>query len=368
MLQLAAPRASSRWCPDCGNFVQMTVTIGSTLLHFKILAELGKGGTGEVWRAQDSKLGRQVAIKLLPAAMAADPERLARLQREAMAVAALNHPNIVTIHSVEEVDDLSFITMELVEGTTLTRQIPQGGMPLKKIFELAVPIADALAAAHERGIIHRDLKPDNIMVDVKGRVKILDFGLAKLIDESAGGDESQTAIAQLTEDGSVVGTLPYMSPERLQAQEVDGRTDIFSLGVILYEMAAGHRPFDGKSLADLTSSILRDQPTPLAEVRRELPRHLARIVHHCLEKDPELRTHAAIDVRNELDHLRREVESGEADSQRDVNRDRTLVDVARPPAQARLRVRDRRGGPGGRDRLDSALPRRHPARVPRPGE
>jgi TolB-like protein/tRNA A-37 threonylcarbamoyl transferase component Bud32/Flp pilus assembly protein TadD len=275
---------------------------------------LGEGGMGVVYRAEDSELGREVALKLLPAEMADNPKRLERFRREAKAVAAINHPNIVTIHSIESVETTHFLTMELVEGESLDHIIPPGGMPLAKVFEIAVPLADALSSAHEQGIVHRDLKPANVMVTGENRIKVLDFGLAKLIEDPEASDLEATAFptqaTELTAEGMVMGTAPYMSPEQVEGRAMDHRTDIFSLGIVLYEMATGRRPFAGDTSAALVSSILRDSPPTVTEINESLPRHLARIIQHCLEKDPEARYQSAKDVRNELRSLRREVDSG----------------------------------------------------------
>ena len=290
--------------------------IGQTLSKYKITGMLGEGGMGVVYRAEDSGLGREVALKLLPAEMADNPKRLERFRREAKAVAAINHPNIVTIHSIESTETTHFMTMELVEGESLDRMIPPGGMPLAKVFDIAIPLADALASAHERGIVHRDLKPANVMVTGENRVKVLDFGLAKLVEDpdADSGDHILTAFptqaTELTAEGMVMGTAPYMSPEQVEGRALDHRTDIFSLGIVLYEMATGRRPFAGDTSAALVSSILRDSPPTVTEINQSLPRHLARIIQHCLEKDPEARYQSAKDVRNELKSLRREVDSG----------------------------------------------------------
>jgi len=290
--------------------------IGETLARYKIVDKLGEGGMGEVYLAEDTELDRKVALKMLPTEMAGDPERLERFRREAKAVAALNHPNIVTIYSIEESDGTQFLTMEHVEGESLDQMLPPTGMPLAKVFDIAIPLADALATAHERGIVHRDLKPANIMVNKEGRVKVLDFGLAKLTqDDSVEGTEGDltqipTRIATLTGEGMVMGTAPYMSPEQVEGRAMDHRTDIFSLGVLLYELATGRRPFSSDTSAGLISAILRDTPSSVTEINPGLPRHLARIVQHCLEKDPEARYQSAKDVRNELRSLRREVDSG----------------------------------------------------------
>jgi serine/threonine protein kinase/tetratricopeptide (TPR) repeat protein len=254
---------------------------------------------GEVYRAADTKLGRDVALKFLPADMAGDPKRLSRFQREARAVAALNHPNIVTIFSVEEIEGVHFLTMELVEGEPLGKLIPAGGLQPAQIVEIAHAMADALAAAHEKGIIHRDLKPANVMVTRDGRVKILDFGLAKET-HPASFDGTTMTLPDRTQAGVVMGTPAYMSPEQIAGGPVDHRSDIFSLGVVLYEMATGQRPFQGQSYAELASSILRDSPSLVSEVRPGLPADLAQIVRRCLEKDPNHRLQTARDIANQF--------------------------------------------------------------------
>jgi serine/threonine-protein kinase len=305
----------------------LTVEPGKTLGHYRIERPIGQGGMGEVFLAEDTKLDRKVALKVLPEEMAADPDRLARFQREAKAVAALSHPHIVTLFSVEEDRGTHFLTMELIEGNSLDQGIPRDGMPLTRVFDIGIALADALAAAHEKGIIHRDLKPANVMLTKDGRVKVLDFGLAKLaLGEPRTGGSSGRPGAEavptsaptgavgvsrpLTAAGMVMGTAPYMSPEQVNGQDVDARTDIFSLGVMLYEMATGRRPFGGNTSAETISSILRDIPRPVTEARRDAPRHLARIIDHCLKKDPEERLQSAKDVRNELRELRKEADSG----------------------------------------------------------
>jgi eukaryotic-like serine/threonine-protein kinase len=276
--------------------------VGRTLAHYRIIAAIGAGGMGEVYRATDTKLGRDVALKVLPSEMARDPERLARFQREARAVAALNHPHIVTLHSVEEADGLHFLTMELVEGRSLDRLIPEGGLPAERIREIATALADALAAAHEKGIVHRDLKPANVMITGDGRVKVLDFGLAKETQAASPSAATLTSAGH-TAAGMVMGTPAYMSPEQIAGREIDHRTDIFSLGILLYEMSTGQRPFQGRSSAELSSSILRDTPPAITETRADLPGDLARIIRRCLEKDPRYRVQTARDVANEFRDL-----------------------------------------------------------------
>jgi serine/threonine protein kinase len=240
--------------------------IGRTLGHYRIVEQIGEGGMGVVYCAHDDRLDRDVAIKVLPEEVAEKPDRLARFEQEAKALAGLNHPNIVTIFSVEEAEGTRFIAMELVEGDSLAQTLPPGGLPLAKVFDMAIPLADALATAHERGIVHRDLKPANVMVTREGRVKVLDFGLAKLTEKAAAGaagadaEDVASRVATLTGEGTVVGTASYMSPEQLEGREVDHRTDIFSLGIVLYEFATGQRPFTGDTTASVVTSILRDAP------------------------------------------------------------------------------------------------------------
>lgn len=282
----------------------MALSAGTKLGAYEIMAPLGAGGMGEVYRARDTKLGRDVALKMLPAEMARDPERLGRFRREAKALAHLDHPNIVTIHSVEESNGVHFLTMQLVEGLPLDRLIPQGGLPIEQIVEIANALGDALAAAHEKGIVHRDLKPANVMVSNGGRVKVLDFGLAKDIRNTDLSDATMTS-ANRTEVGLVMGTPAYMSPEQASGRPLDHRTDIFSLGVMLHEMTTGRRPFDGSSSAELISAILRDTPPPVTDVRPDLPSDMARVIRRCLEKDPRHRVQTARDVSNEFRDLAR---------------------------------------------------------------
>jgi eukaryotic-like serine/threonine-protein kinase len=281
--------------------------VGQTLSHYRILRPLGAGGMGEVFLAEDTKLGRQVALKVLARDSAHDPNRRARFEREARAVAALNHPGIVTVYSVEEDQGLLFITMELVEGTTLIEHIPTGGVPLDQLLKIAIPLADAVGAAHQRGITHRDLKPANVMISHDGRVKVLDFGLAK----HQSSESFQTQTAHATAEGKILGTVAYMSPEQAQGKPVDQRSDIFSLGVVLFEMATGERPFRGDSSASVLSSVLRDTPPLVTDSRPDLPREIARIVRHCLVKDPEERYQSAKDLRNDLKALKEDSDSGE---------------------------------------------------------
>ncbi len=282
--------------------------IGRTVAHYRITAAIGAGGMGAVYRATDTKLGREVALKVLLPAMASRPGWLERFRREARALAALDHPGIVGVYSVEEADGINFLTMQLVEGQTLSRVIPAGGFPLERLLQIAMALADALAAAHEKGIVHRDLKPANVIIGENGRAKILDFGLAKFSQTQAPDHlDSEVSTQARTREGVVMGTEPYMSPEQISAKPLDHRTDLFSLGVMLYEMASGRRPFVGKSSAELVSSILRDTPASLIEIKGDLPEELARIIQQCLEKDPERRFRNARDLHDALASVGEEI-------------------------------------------------------------
>ena len=248
------------------------LTAGQQIAGYTILSTLGSGGMGEVYRARDLSLGRDVAIKVLPPLFTSNAERLARFEREARALAALNHPNIITIHSIEEAAGVRFLTMELIEGHTLESEISKPRLPVDRILALAIPLADAVSAAHQRGITHRDLKPANVMVTHDSRVKVLDFGLAKLKDrESGAGLTSAQTGHTLTDEGRILGTMSYVSPEQAEGKPNDHRSDIFSLGIILYELAAGERPFQSDSSAGLMGSILKDHPEPLRGRRADLP-------------------------------------------------------------------------------------------------
>ena len=296
--------------------------IGTTLGHYRIVRALGSGGMAEVYAAEDSKLKREVAVKILPAHLASDPDRRDRFEREAQAVAALNHPNIVTIYSIEHIGGVHFLTMELVEGKTLAELVPAHGMPLERLLSIGVPLAAALSAAHERGIVHRDLKPANVMMADDGRVKVLDFGLAKLREVSMPDTVTASLPRELTGEGRILGSVSYMSPEQAAGRPVDHRTDIFSLGITLYEMATGRRPFTGDTSLSVLSSIMKDTPEPVTEINRALPRDFGRIVRHSLQKDPELRYQSAKDLRNDLQQLADDLHSGELQAPAPVARPR----------------------------------------------
>jgi len=292
----------------------MPLSPGRHLGTYEITGPLGTGGMGEVYRAKDLRLDREVAVKVLPEAVASSPERLARFEREARTVAGLNHPNIVVLYSVEDEDGIRFLTMELVEGQNMATLVTPGGLPLSLVLALSIPLADALVAAHRRGVVHRDLKPGNVMVTPEGRVKVLDFGLAKVgagEGPAQGATLAAAADSPVSSEGQVLGTVPYMAPEQIRGEAVDARSDLFALGTMGYELATGRRPFTGATSADIISSILRDTPEPLTSMRADLPGDLDRIVSRCLEKNPRERFQTAVDVCNELGRVKRVVELGE---------------------------------------------------------
>ena len=318
----------------------MPLTPGANLGAYHVLSAIGSGSMGEVYRAHDPRLRRDVALKVLPTSVALDPDRLSRFVREAQLLASLNHPHIVTIHSVEEVEGVPFLTMEFVQGQPLDRIIAAGQLSIGRFLDVATAIADALVAAHDKGIVHRDLKPANVMLSSDGRIKVLDFGLAiEMLDgESTGptmaadatttadvpstdsaprgttasrSSESTLTFAGRTSRGGTIGTPAYMAPEQVSRGHVDHRADLFALGVVLYELACGRRPFAGISQGELASSILRDVPAPMTDARADLPDELVRLIGHCLEKDPQRRVQTAREVLATLrDLARRPSEAG----------------------------------------------------------
>jgi len=272
---------------------------GQTLGHYCLVEKLGEGGMGVVWKAHDLKLDRDVAVKFLPEGFSQDASRRAFFEREAKAVAALRHPNIVTIYAVLEAEGIYFFTMEFIEGEPLSQTVAPGGIPFGAFLKIAVPMADAVAAAHERGIIHRDLKPGNIMIDRTGEIKILDFGMARFLQPGpilANEDKGETA----TLENVLTGTVSYMSPEQLRGEVLDHRTDIFALGLILYELATGRHPFRGGTPVETIAAILKDSPPSVIALNPRLPELLDRILERCLEKDARLRILSAAELRDEL--------------------------------------------------------------------
>src|SRR5271166_6093783 len=286
----------------------MNLASGTKLGPYEIVSLLGAGGMGEVYRARDSRLRREVAIKVLPQELSLDADRMRRFEQEALATAALNHPNILAVFDIGTSEGSPYVVSELLEGETLRDRLRSGSIATRKALDYAMQIAHGLAAAHEKGIIHRDLKPDNLFVTKDGRVKILDFGLAKLTQADPGAAGSHTSAVlptatHGTEAGVVMGTAGYMSPEQVRGMALDPRSDIFSFGAILYEMLSGKRAFHGDTPADTMSSILKEDPPELQETNRNVPPALERIVQHCLEKNPEARFHSASDIAFDLEHL-----------------------------------------------------------------
>jgi tRNA A-37 threonylcarbamoyl transferase component Bud32/Tol biopolymer transport system component len=297
---------------------------GSDLGPYHLVRLLGRGGMGVVYEASDSRLGRTVALKILRPEVVGDPERRARFEREAKALAALKHPGIVTIHSFETIGEDTFFTMELVNGQTLDQLMrAEGAMPVARILEIGIPITDALAAAHKRGIAHRDIKPENIIIGPQGQVTVLDFGLAKLaqpVVESATDAHGATASMDATVEGRIIGTIHYMAPEQAQGSDTTPTTDVFSLGVVFYEMVTGINPFPGETTVSKLSSILKDDPQPIYEYNQQVPPELERLIRRCLEKDPDRRWQNALDVRNELELLQSELANPRAVPERSPSR------------------------------------------------
>ena len=281
------------------------------IAHYEIVEKLGEGGMGVVWKARDDRLNRFVAIKFLPLEKSSNPERISRFIQEARAASALNHPNIITIHDVGQQDGAHYIVMEFVQGRTLDSLVGARGLKLVDAVKYAAQIADALAAAHQAGIVHRDLKPSNIMVAESGLVKVLDFGLAKLTQtESPDSDAATMTVRPETQEGAIIGTLAYMSPEQAEGRKLDRRSDIFSFGSVLYEMISGRKPFHGDSRVSLLSAIVNSDPKPISDVVPEGARDLDRLVRRCMRKDPASRYQYMEDVRIALLDLKEESESG----------------------------------------------------------
>ena len=280
----------------------MGLLAGTQLGPYEIVSLVGVGGMGEVYRARDPRLRRDVAIKLLPPSFSSSPDRLQRFEQEAHAAAALNHPNILAVYDIGRQDNSPYIVSELLQGETLREQLQSGALSQRKAIDYATQVAHGLAAAHDKGIIHRDLKPENIFITQDGRAKILDFGLAKL-KQPESGDATQTLTGVMSEAGTVLGTVGYMSPEQVRAKPVDARSDLFSFGVILYEMLSGKRAFQAESAPETMSAIVKEDPPDLSETNRNISPALERIIRHCLEKNPVARFQSAHDLAFNLEAL-----------------------------------------------------------------
>ncbi len=308
----------------------MRLAPGTRLGPYEILSPLGAGGMGEVYRARDTKLDRDVAIKVLPEAVSSDPAALARFEREAKAVAALSHPNILSIFDFGTQDGVAYAVMELLEGETLREKLVAGAIPQKQAVAYAIEIARGLSAAHEKGVVHRDLKPENLFVTAQGHLEILDFGLAKRVDAAAPSEETRAPTGSVhTEPGQIMGTVGYMSPEQVRGIPLDHRSDIFSFGAILYELLSGDKAFKKDTVSDTVAAILKEEPAELSASRRNVPASLDRVVRHCLEKNRERRFQSARDIEFALEETSAPAAaSGEAHAPRPAGKRKAWIAAA----------------------------------------
>src|SRR6266576_3221397 len=344
--------------------MQMSLSAGTKLGRYEIRSKIGEGGMGEVYLAWDTKLDRKVALKVLPAALAANQERMERFEREAKAASALNHPNITTIYEIDTIDAISFIATELIDGVTLRGRLGSGVMKLSEAIDVAQQLMNALTTAHAAGIVHRDIKPENVMIRGDGIVKVLDFGLAKLTqtNTSAIDPEAATRPQIHTEPGRVMGTLGYMSPEQVRGIEADARTDIWSTGVVLYEMVTGRSPFTGETSSHVGVSILEKEPPPLRSYAPNIPAEVQRIVRKALAKDREERYQTARDLLIDLKNLKRELDL-ESESERLVAATAGLSDST---AASKESTRDASVDPTTEVTTSSQTSERKSAVFPRP--